>query len=168
MQANLFLKKWVLNCEGYIYCVKKSVKCSFILTKKTTTCKLIRWVDGAELSPLHQCSLCRRHVKTTWKLLCGEAVTPPKKKTKHTHFYFHTSSHYSCYFHFFLQFHRAAYIILLLLPRSSGGFSPWFLSSLLVQSVITESGMLALLYRPLKITHPSLPSTAGLTARSSQ
>lgn len=86
MQANLFLKKWVLNCEGYIYCVKKSVKCSFILTKKTTTCKLIRWVDGAELSPLHQCSLCRRrHVKTTWKLLCGEAVTPPKKKQTNTH-----------------------------------------------------------------------------------
>lgn len=90
MQANLFLKKWVLNCEGYIYCVKKSVKCSFILTKKTTTCKLIRWVDGAELSPLHQCSLCRRrHVKTTWKLLCGEAVTPPKKRTN-THIFIFT------------------------------------------------------------------------------
>lgn len=155
MQANLFLKKWVLNCEGYIYCVKKSVKCSFILTKKTTTCKLIRWVDGAELSPLHQCSLCRRrHVNTT------------KEKNKHTHFYFHTSSHCSCYFHFFLQFHRAAYIILSVSSQRRWLLS--FLSSLLVQSVITESGMLALLYRPLKITHPSLPSTAGMTARSSQ
>lgn len=53
----------------------------------------------------------------------------------------------------------------LFLHTSSGSR---FLSTLPAQLLMTEWGMLLVLYRPLKITHPSLPSEAGLTAPSGQ
>lgn len=136
------------------------------------SCTLNRWEARVELfPPLRPCSPHRHHhMRTTWRSLCGEAVTRQEKK--HNTISSPTSLllllTLSC---FFLQIRATVYAFHAVpsqrqqrwrLQRSR------FLSSLPVQPVMTERGMLLVLYRPLKITHPSLPSRAGLTASCSQ
>ncbi len=143
------------------------------------SCSLNRWEDRVELfPPLRPCSPHRHHhMRTTWRSLCGEAVTPQGKKQ-------HSISSptsllllltLSC---FFLQIPTTVDFFNAVSSQQQRQRQKkqqrrrrrrsWFLSSLPVQPVMTARGMLLVLYRPLKITHPSLPSMAGLTASCSQ
>ena len=91
---------------------------------------------------------------------CHTSIKKNKKKTVP-----HTSPQPTSNSHFLLS---ADFIEFIALPPFPHTYSTFHFASLPAQPDNTERRMLLLLYRPLKITHPSLPSTAGLTASCSQ
>lgn len=91
-----------------------------------------------------------KHVEGACVCVCGFCMMPSHLTNTQKHSISPSSTSLLLLL-LFLHIHSACVCVFLVSPAAQRS---WFLSSLPVQPVMTERGMLLVLYRPLKITHP--------------